>query len=75
MATLMRALVPPDSVLACVGGKSLHVTASFGVAIGHGGARHWQQLFAAADAAMYRAKAEGRNCVREAQSEEGVPAA
>ncbi|MNN03148.1 putative diguanylate cyclase YdaM [compost metagenome] len=111
VAALMRALVPPDSVLArfggeefalllphgrpgeaaaqaealraalarspvrMPGGKPLHVTASFGVAIGHGGARHWQQLFAAADAAMYRAKAEGRNCVREAQSEEGAPAA
>ncbi|MFJ4292569.1 GGDEF domain-containing protein [Cupriavidus sp. NPDC089707] len=111
VATLMRALVPPDSVLArfggeefalllphgrpgeaaaqaealraalargpvrMPGGKSLHVTASFGVASGHGGARHWQQLFAAADAAMYRAKAEGRNCVREAQSNAGAPAA
>ncbi|MDK2656254.1 diguanylate cyclase domain-containing protein [Cupriavidus consociatus] len=57
------------------GDRPLQVTARFGVAIGHGGPRHWQQLFAAADAAMYRAKAEGRNCVREAQGEEGGPAA
>ncbi|CAG2131991.1 GGDEF domain-containing protein [Cupriavidus numazuensis] len=47
-------------------GTRLPVTASFGVATGLGGAPHWPRLFAAADAAMYRAKAEGRNCVRRA---------
>jgi diguanylate cyclase (GGDEF)-like protein len=111
LAAMMRALVPPEGVLARFGGEEfalllphgrpgeaaalaetlraaiasrpvhlsastpLRVTASFGVAIGHGGERHWQRLFGAADAAMYRAKGDGRNCVREAQAEEGVPAA
>lgn len=111
MAALMRALVPPESVLARFGGEEfalllphgrpgaaaalaealraaiaarpvhlsgttrLHVTASFGVAIGQGGECNWQHLFAAADAAMYRTKAEGRNCVREAQNLEGTSAA
>ncbi len=108
LAAMMRALVPPEGVLARFGGEEfalllphdrpgeaaalaetlraevasrpvylsgstpLRVTASFGVAIGRGGERHWQRLFGAADSAMYRAKAEGRNCVREAQREEGV---
>ncbi|CAG9170745.1 hypothetical protein LMG23992_01788 [Cupriavidus laharis] len=47
-------------------GTRLPVTASFGVATERSGAAHWPRLFAAADAAMYRAKAEGRNCVRRA---------
>ncbi len=47
-------------------GTRLPVTASFGVATGRSGAIHWSHLFAAADAAMYRAKAEGRNGVRRA---------
>jgi diguanylate cyclase (GGDEF)-like protein len=38
------------------------VTASFGVAAGGGGTR-FDDLFAAADASLYRAKAAGRNCV------------
>ncbi|RDK10400.1 GGDEF domain-containing protein [Cupriavidus lacunae] len=110
IAAMMRALVPPEGVLARFGGEEfalllphgrpgaaaalaetlraavasrpvylsgstqLGVTASFGVAIGHGGPHHWQRLFGAADAAMYRAKAEGRNCVREAQNQEGMAA-
>ncbi|WP_011300117.1 GGDEF domain-containing protein [Cupriavidus necator] len=49
-------------------GTRLPVTASFGVATGLSGAPHWPRLFAAADAAMYRAKAEGRNCVRRADA-------
>ncbi|CAG9175325.1 GGDEF domain-containing protein [Cupriavidus pinatubonensis] len=49
-------------------GTRLPVTASFGVTTGLSGAPHWPRLFAAADAAMYRAKAEGRNCVRRADA-------
>ncbi|KQY88390.1 MULTISPECIES: GGDEF domain-containing protein [Roseateles] len=43
-------------------GDGVHITASFGVAAMHG-ERPLDQLFAAADAALYRAKAEGRNRV------------
>jgi diguanylate cyclase (GGDEF)-like protein len=43
-------------------GDGLHVTASFGVAA-MDGERPLEQLFSAADAALYRAKAEGRNRV------------
>ncbi|MDR7331680.1 diguanylate cyclase [Roseateles asaccharophilus] len=44
-------------------GDGLRVTASFGVAAMDNGERPLEQVFAAADAALYRAKAEGRNLV------------
>ncbi|MCO4863395.1 diguanylate cyclase [Cupriavidus sp. WGlv3] len=73
LAETLRAAIASRPVYLS-GTTQLAVTASFGVAVGHGGASHWQRLFGAADAAMYRAKAEGRNCVREAQDLEGMPA-
>lgn len=45
-------------------GAPLRVTASFGVASGHRGEHAWPELIALADAALYRAKSEGRNRVR-----------
>ncbi|WP_354674211.1 GGDEF domain-containing protein [Cupriavidus alkaliphilus] len=73
LAETLRAAIASRPVYLS-GTTQLGVTASFGVAVGHGGASHWQRLFGAADAAMYRAKAEGRNCVREAQDLDGMPA-
>ncbi|SPC15248.1 GGDEF domain-containing protein [Cupriavidus taiwanensis] len=72
LAETLRAAIASRPVYLS-GTTQLAVTASFGVAVGHGGAGNWQRLFGAADAAMYRAKAEGRNCVREAQDLEGMP--
>lgn len=45
-------------------GTALTVTASFGVAKGDLGQLAWRRLVKAADAALYRAKSDGRNCVR-----------
>ena len=45
-------------------GLKLQLTASFGVAIFPAHAQSPQQLVANADAAMYEAKAAGKNCVR-----------
>ncbi len=44
-------------------GGSLHVTASLGVAAVPSGGRAKEELLAAVDAALYRAKATTRNCV------------
>jgi diguanylate cyclase (GGDEF)-like protein len=44
-------------------GESVEVTASFGTALVENRAGAWAQLIAAADAALYRAKAAGRNRV------------
>jgi diguanylate cyclase (GGDEF)-like protein/PAS domain S-box-containing protein len=40
------------------------VTASFGVALGQGVSIDWRHLYRHADRALYRAKAEGKDCVR-----------
>ncbi|WP_426308339.1 GGDEF domain-containing protein [Acidovorax facilis] len=50
----------------------LSLTASFGVACGSAGERAWTALVERADAALYRAKAEGRNCVRSAPVPPGL---
>ena len=48
--------------------RNISVTSSFGVAMyeAGGGAVKREQLFAAADRALYVAKGDGRNCVRTA---------
>lgn len=53
-------------------GRTFNITASFGVAKGHLGRHAWPRLIEAADKALYRAKADGRNCVRFATEGEGA---
>ena len=49
-----------------VGSSELHITSSFGVANFPGNGQTWQEVIAAADAALYSAKTGGRNQVRRA---------
>ncbi|GAC1517054.1 MAG: hypothetical protein NVS1B4_15810 [Gemmatimonadaceae bacterium] len=49
-----------------VGGREIHVTASFGVACYPESVQSRSDFFAAADRALYQAKASGRNCVKRA---------
>jgi diguanylate cyclase (GGDEF)-like protein len=53
----------------------LPVTASFGVSAGAGKEVVYKLLFKAADEALYRAKAAGRNCVVAAEAPEPAPLA
>ncbi|HDS1531617.1 TPA: diguanylate cyclase [Stenotrophomonas maltophilia] len=68
--SLRLALQQMDIALA--GGTVLRVTASFGVAEGGTDALGWRTLLRAADAAMYRAKAQGRDRVRVAGGGRGA---
>ncbi len=60
-----------------VDGLLLHVTASFGVAQLHEGDESMEKMLSRADAALYAAKAAGRDCVRmsevQAPDEEKAP--
>lgn len=70
LAERMRRAIEQTEVVA-PSGEHLRVTASFGVALMDHQAPDPTTLIAAADAALYRAKYEGKNCVRLA---EGVSA-
>jgi diguanylate cyclase (GGDEF)-like protein len=61
-AERLRSAVEQTSSL--VAGRKIQVTASFGVASYPESTRTNDQLFAAADRALYEAKAAGRNCVK-----------
>jgi diguanylate cyclase (GGDEF)-like protein len=53
-------------------GAAIHVTASFGIAGYPETVPHGDWLFPAADRAMYLAKGSGRNCVRSANTTDGI---
>ena len=65
VAERMRASIEAKTI--GVGEHLVHVTASFGVASYPDTARLGDELFPAADKALYAAKREGRNCVRYAR--------
>ena len=54
-------------------GLAVPVTLSFGVASYPGSASSRESVFSAADRALYRAKADGRNCVRSASPRDIQP--
>jgi diguanylate cyclase (GGDEF)-like protein len=71
LAERMRAAIETLEVPRVGGGGKVRVTASFGVAAVPESALDREGLIAAADAALYRAKREGKNRVQRANA--GVP--
>jgi diguanylate cyclase (GGDEF)-like protein len=67
-AERMRGAIAEASVITA-GSRTVRVTASFGVATYPADGQSWEEVVAAADNALYEAKAAGRNQVRPAQSE------
>ncbi len=67
LAAKIRGALETNEIVLSSGAK-LTITASFGVASGNLGQLAWRRLVEAADAALYRAKSAGRNCVRDQQS-------
>ena len=69
--TRRAAKIAEDLRAAIAAGRhgSLSVTMSFGVGAAAAGSFNYEQVFAAADRALYEAKAAGRNCVRYAADE------
>jgi diguanylate cyclase (GGDEF)-like protein len=63
MADQVRAKIEKET-FQLPGGLEIALTASIGVAVFPADARTESELVAASDAAVYRAKNEGRNCVR-----------
>ena len=72
VAERMRAIIEAKTI--AVGEHRLSMTASFGVASYPDTARLGDELFPAADKALYAAKREGRNCVRFARPLNAEPA-
>ena len=70
LAERLRAALDGSSVL--LNGHRIRATTSIGVTVGEGGAATFEQLVSAADRALYRAKSDGRNCVRQ-QPGDGSP--
>ncbi|MDH8275999.1 GGDEF domain-containing protein, partial [Klebsiella pneumoniae] len=60
LAKRIRAALETNEIVLS-SGAVLTVTASFGVARGNLGQFAWRRLVEAADAALYRAKSDGRN--------------
>lgn len=71
LAERLRAELAGSSVL--LHGHRLRVTTSIGVAATGSGGSTFEQLVSAADRALYRAKSDGRNCVRQQLSEAMPP--
>jgi diguanylate cyclase (GGDEF)-like protein len=77
IAERVRAKIAGLSIIApgASGGERVHVTVSIGVAaLDSGGKREYAELLAAADAALYRAKAGGRDQVQMISTTRGLSA-
>jgi diguanylate cyclase (GGDEF)-like protein len=77
IAERVRASIAGLSIIApgATGGERVHVTVSIGVAaLDSGSKREYAELMAAADAALYRAKADGRDQVQMISTTRGLSA-
>jgi diguanylate cyclase (GGDEF)-like protein len=77
IAERLRANIAALSIIVpgATGGERVHVTVSIGVAaLDAGGKREYAELMAAADAALYRAKSDGRDQVQMISTTRGLSA-